>query len=85
MISLFGNVNSENWHRKIASGGHPIPDFVEIVFQILLKILHRLIVHALSPSVCLDPLIGIPYNFLADKKGFRVIPTVCLNSRFLNL
>jgi hypothetical protein len=47
--------------RKVTPRGHPVPDPIQIVLQVLLKILDRAAVHTWRPLVLLDPFPCIPY------------------------
>ncbi len=52
----FGYLHRPHRRRKVAARRHPIPDLVEIVFQIPLKLRNRLLVDPCRSLVRLDPL-----------------------------
>src|ERR1039457_4572483 len=54
------DLHSLHGRWKVAAGRHPIPELVEIVFQIPVKLLDRLIVHTGSSPVRLYPFIRFP-------------------------
>src|ERR1022692_91804 len=54
------DVHALHWRREVTAGRHPIPEFVEIVCQVPLKLFNSLIVHSGCTPVRLYPLIGIP-------------------------
>ena len=56
---------------KVTPRGHPIPKFVEVAFQISLKLLDRCPVDPRSSVVGLDPLVRFPDHILGDRKRLR--------------
>src|SRR5262249_48141301 len=64
---------------KVAAGRQAIPDLVEVVFQLLLKILDRLFVDSCCSLIGFNLLVCFPYLPL----GNTIWP--CLTHRFLPL
>src|SRR5271170_743990 len=55
-----GKVNPPHWRRKVAPRGHPIPEPVEVVRKISLKVRNRLSVYSSRSLVGLHLLEGFP-------------------------
>ena len=66
-----------HWWREIAPRGHAIPDLVEVIFQLLLKICNRLRIHSGRSLVCFYPLKRLPNH------PFGNLKRLCLIHRFL--
>src|SRR5215469_15863441 len=62
--------------RKITARRYAIPEFVQIVLQIGLKLFDRLIVHAGSPSVCLYPFVRFPNEPLGNTPRLRFVQKI---------
>ena len=56
--------------REVAARGHPVPDLVQVVPQILLELLNRAAIHARRALVDLDPLERVPHEPLRNHKRF---------------
>src|SRR5437660_3998924 len=70
-----GKVNPPHWRRKVAPRGHPIPEPVEVVRKINLKLGNRLSVYSSRPLVGLHLLEGFPDFPLRD------VERLCLGHR----
>ncbi len=78
----FPTVGFQYWncsHRRghITSRCHSIPEFVEIVFQLLLKLAYRYLIDPCRTLVCFYPQIRFPNCLLGNTKRF------CFTQRFL--
>src|SRR5438445_6698176 len=62
-----------HWRRKITARGHAIPELVQIVFQIGLKLFDRLIVHTGSSPVCFYPFVRFPTELLGNTPRLRFV------------
>ncbi len=65
---------------KVTARGDPIPDPVQVVLQIPLKIRDGLLIHARCASVRLYPLVRLPYQLLGNTE--RLCPTRSGSSSF---
>jgi hypothetical protein len=54
------DVHTLHRRREVTAGRHPIPEFVEIVCQVPVKLFDRLIVHSGCTPVRLYPFVSIP-------------------------
>jgi hypothetical protein len=61
-------IHEAHGRRKIAARGHPIPDLVQVVLQVLLARLEALPVHTGRPAVRLYPAIRLPHGLLGNIK-----------------
>ena len=57
--------------REVAPRAHPIPDFVQVVLLILLKLLEGLPIDSRGSLVGFDPAVRLPYRLLRNRKWFR--------------
>ena len=64
---VFRDLDYTDWWWKVASRGHPIPDLVEIILQVLLKRLERLLIDTSSAAFRLDPLVRVPNDLLGNR------------------
>ncbi len=62
---------------KVTARRHPIPQLVEVVFQVLLKLRNRLFVDSCCSLIRFDPLIRVPDFLLGNRERF------CLTHRLL--
>ena len=67
------DVNATHRWWEVASGAHPIPDPIEVPFQVPLEILDSLSVNARRPLVRLHLLVRLPHLALGDTKWLRLI------------
>lgn len=58
--------------RKVAARRQPVPELVEVVRKISLKVCNRLAVYASRPLVGSYPLVGVPYRPL--RNSIRLCP-----------
>ena len=65
-------LNRAHRWREVASRGEPIPELVEVVLEVSLELLNRLLIHAGRALVGLDPQIGLPNGPLGDRKRLRL-------------
>ena len=70
-------LDESNGRRKVQARRHPIPDLVQIRFQVLLECCQRLPIHTRSTAVRFDPLVRSPNELL------RNIVRLCLRHRLL--
>jgi hypothetical protein len=66
-------MSSRTWQRSLARASAPSTrtELVQVPFEVLLELLHRLPVDPGGSLVGLDPLVCRPYHFLRDRKWFR--------------
>jgi len=69
----FRYLHRTNRRRKVTARRHPIPKFVEIVFQISLKLRNRLFVDSCCSFIRLDPLICFPNFTLRNLEWFCLV------------
>src|SRR3954452_21517252 len=62
------DVNATHRWREVASGAHPIPDPIEVPFQVPLEILDSLSVNTRRPLVRLHLLVRLPHLTLGNTK-----------------
>src|SRR5262249_44467989 len=58
--TLFGDFFRSNWRRKVATRRHSIPEFVEVVFQVSLKVLDRFVVDPCCSLIRFYPFVRFP-------------------------
>ena len=64
----FGYLHRHHRRRKVGPRGHPIPDLVQVVLQILVELLERHPVHTRRALIGFDLPIGLPYLPLRNLK-----------------
>jgi len=69
----FRYVNATHGWREVASGGHSVPDPIEVLAQIPVEILDGLSIHTRRPTIGLHLLIRFPYFALRNTKRLRFI------------
>ena len=69
----FRNVHPTNRRRKVAPGGQPVPQLVEVISQIGLKFLYRLSIYASRSLVGLHFLEGLQTSRFEMSNGFALI------------
>ena len=62
------DVHPTHWQRHIAARRHPIPESIEIVFQVPVELFDRLIIDACRAPICLDSLVCLPHFALCNTK-----------------
>ena len=66
--------------RKVTPRRHPVPDLIQVVFEVALKVCKRHGVHSRRPVVCFDSLISPPHRLLGNRKGLcfvhRLLPSL---------
>ena len=67
------DVNATHRWREVAAGTHPIPDPIEVPFQVPVEILDSLSVNARRPLVRLHLLVRLPHLTLGNTKWLRLI------------
>jgi hypothetical protein len=73
-ISFLGDLHPSHRSRKVTARGHPIPDLVQVLLQILVKICDRFPVYSCRSLVRLYPLVRLPYlplGFLPSHRDDR--------------
>jgi len=76
-------VDFPHWRWEVTPGGHPIPEFVEVPFQVLLELFDRLLIYTSRSVIGFDPLVSLPdYPFGNCKRlvlllrfAHRLLPT----------
>ena len=63
-LALLRYLDRTNRRREVRPRGHPIPELVEVPFQVPLELLDRLAVDARRSLIGLDFLVGLPDNLL---------------------
>jgi hypothetical protein len=75
-----GNIYGANRRREITPRGHSIPDFIQIVFKINLKIFNRLPIDSHRTLVCLYPSKGFSNHMLGNNEwlcfSHRLLPSL---------
>src|SRR6516225_5132162 len=71
--SSLGDLHALHWWRKVAARRHAIPELVEIVFQISLKLLNRLIIDTSCSPVRFHPFVRIPNPSFGNTPRLRLI------------
>ena len=69
----FRYVNATHGWREVASGGHSVPDPIEVLTQIPVEILDGLSIHARRPMIGLHLLVRFPHFAFGDTKRLRFI------------
>jgi hypothetical protein len=66
--AVLGDLHCTHRRREIAPRRQPIPELVEVAFQVDLELRHRHLVDPRRSLVRLDPPIGLPHHPLGDGK-----------------
>ena len=64
----FGYLHRQHRRRKVRPRGHPIPDLVQVVLQILVELLQRHPVHTRRTPIGFNLPIGLPHLPLRNIK-----------------
>jgi hypothetical protein len=62
--------NHDRLHRgrKVAPRGHPIPNPIQVILEVLLELLKRFLIHPRRPSVGFHQPVCLPYRLLGNFK-----------------
>lgn len=71
--SLFRNAHPPHRWRHVRARGHAIPELVQIVLQIALKVRKAFSIHPGRALIGLDPMVGFPDQLLGDVKWLRLM------------
>src|SRR5262249_21189999 len=67
------NLPPSHRRREVTPRGHPIPELVEVIGEIPLKLRNGLLIDSGGPLIGAHPLVGFPYLTLGNRKGLGVI------------